>query len=124
MDYQSYLASDEWKAKRTKVRRRARGWCERCKVRPRADIHHLSYANIGNEAETELIAVCHSCHAFLHGKRQHDPICPSLSAAEISIARELLGCHTGGDIGAQMIRGLCKNFPAHEAVRIKLGIQV
>lgn len=72
-DYAEYMQSDEWKRKRTRIRRRARGWCERCLVGQRADVHHVTYARLGHEELSDLVAVCQYCHEFLHGKRTLDP---------------------------------------------------
>lgn len=85
--YGEYLQSDEWKATRTKIRRRARGWCERCHVRRRVDVHHLSYERLGHERPSDLIAVCGWCHQFLHGQISTDPAGMAFSKAEIKIAR-------------------------------------
>ena len=89
--YSNYLESDEWKEKRSKVRRRARGWCERCKVRRREDVHHLTYQNVGNEKLTELVGVCRKCHEFLHGLRAEDPAATAFSGEEIRLLRNVDG---------------------------------
>ena len=86
-EYRQYLRSDQWKQMRTKVRRRSRGWCERCKVGRRADIHHLTYERLGHEELTDLIAVCRPCHEWLHGKRSMDPAATTYTAEEIRIIR-------------------------------------
>jgi len=66
-DYARYLQSPEWKAKRTKVLRRAEGVCEGCLSRPAVEVHHTTYANCGNELLFELVAVCKSCREQAHG---------------------------------------------------------
>lgn len=87
--YKDYLDSDEWKKLRTRVRRRARGWCERCKVGPRADVHHLTYERLGNERLDDLVAVCRECHEHLHGRRAQDPAAATYSKQEIKAVRHL-----------------------------------
>ena len=72
-EYQAYLRSDEWKRLRTRVRRRARGRCERCHVNQRTDVHHLTYERVGREELSDLIGVCGDCHNALHGRSQYDP---------------------------------------------------
>lgn len=115
MDYKEYLASDEWKAKRTKVRRRARGWCERCKVRRRVDVHHLSYAHLGNEPLTDLVAVCRECHKFLHGQRETDPASLHYTKEEVAIARKLAWWADQGEEDR-----ICELHPEFQRVREKL----
>ena len=95
--YAEYLNSEEWKQKRSKVRRRARGWCERCKVGARADVHHLTYERVGHEELTDLVAVCRECHEFLHGLRSKDPAAERYTKSEMKTARLVaemvrLGC--------------------------------
>ena len=88
-EYAEYLESDRWKALRAKVRRRARGWCERCKVGERADVHHTSYGRVGTDWEIDdLIAVCRECHEFLHDRRARDPAAISYTKGEIAALRE------------------------------------
>ena len=87
--YKDYLDSDEWKKLRTRVRRRARGWCERCKVGPRADIHHLTYERLGNERLDDLVAVCRECHEYLHGRRAQDPAAVAYTERETKDVRFL-----------------------------------
>lgn len=73
LDYKQYLASREWALKREAVRRRSGNKCERCKTGPQDAVHHLTYANVGNEPLEDLQAVCDPCHAFLSGKSDYDP---------------------------------------------------
>lgn len=74
MDYQRYLASRPWALLREAVRRRSRGMCERCAVLPMAAVHHLTYANVGNERLEELQAICASCHEWESGRATIDPL--------------------------------------------------
>ena len=66
--YSRYLCSREWSEKRTAGRRRARGFCERCKRHKMAAVHHLTYARIYDEQPDDLQAVCFKCHEFIHGR--------------------------------------------------------
>jgi hypothetical protein len=88
MDYPEYLESDHWRWIRAKIRRRARGWCERCKVNKRDDIHHLTYERVGYELLTDLIGICSYCHEYLHGKRVVDPAATVFTPEEIRLIRE------------------------------------
>lgn len=65
-DYEYYMRSDDWRAKRTE-RLEMDGYT--CQVCGRTDaplqVHHRSYANLGNESLDELITVCKPCHSII-----------------------------------------------------------
>jgi 5-methylcytosine-specific restriction endonuclease McrA len=65
-EYQKYLESREWQAKRAKVLKRANHICEGCLSRPAVQVHHTTYANVGHELLFELVALCLDCHARAH----------------------------------------------------------
>ena len=65
-EYEAYLRSPEWRAKRLPVLQRAAGVCECCEHYVPTDVHHLTYERIGNELNTDLMAVCSFCHKLLH----------------------------------------------------------
>lgn len=91
MRYAEYLASREWALRREAVRRRSGNKCERCKRGPQDAVHHLTYANVGNEPLEDLQAICHPCHEFLSGKSHQDPVslCAEQSLEEILEACDL-----------------------------------
>lgn len=64
-DYSKYLHSQEWIDKREKVRKE-RKVCEICQCKENLQVHHLSYENIGNEKDEELILLCKECHYAIH----------------------------------------------------------
>ena len=64
-DYQAYLRSDVWKARRTKVFVAAKGTCLGC-GRPVECVHHRSYERLGSEADADLVALCWDCHQACH----------------------------------------------------------
>lgn len=66
--YNGYLISDEWKARRALVMKRAEGWCEGCREQSATMVHHLSYAHVGDEFLWELVAICSGCHDRAHAK--------------------------------------------------------
>jgi len=65
--YLNYMKSREWDAKRAQVRRRAGGKCEECRRRKTLQVHHLTYARLGNEDMADLMALCLDCHQGRHG---------------------------------------------------------
>lgn len=67
-EYKVYLASAEWRDKRKQVWDRAKGTCEECGGRGR-DVHHQTYARIGDERLEDLILLCRECHEAKHPKK-------------------------------------------------------
>jgi len=65
-DYQIYQASNEWKARVTKVMLRANGICERCREHKAIHVHHLTYERVGEENLEDLQALCFDCHDDAH----------------------------------------------------------
>ena len=60
--YDEYLQSDKWKAIRLKIFKRDNNLCQICLEAPAQHVHHLTYANLGDELMTELLSVCKDCH--------------------------------------------------------------
>ena len=73
-DYGGYLASPEWRRKRTHVMKRCGGVCEGCGEAPAIVVHHLTYEPIGNEFLGELRAVCRTCHDRVHLINQEEQV--------------------------------------------------
>ena len=74
IDYKQYLASREWRVRRKKfIEEATYGVCERCAARPIENVHHLTYANVGNEDAGDLLGVCRPCHEYLAAERDDDP---------------------------------------------------
>lgn len=66
-DYREYMQSDGWFSKRAEIMLRADGMCEVPGCTNEADqVHHKTYANLGNEKPDDLMAVCSSCHEWIH----------------------------------------------------------
>ena len=74
IDYQQYLASREWRAKRKEfIETATYGVCQRCGTGPIKNVHHLTYANLGNEKLRDLMGLCRPCHEYLAAERDDDP---------------------------------------------------
>ena len=74
LDYKQYLASREWRVKRKKfIEGATYGVCQRCADRPIENVHHLTYANIGDEDWPDLMGLCRPCHEYLAAVRDDDP---------------------------------------------------
>ena len=72
MDYFSYIHSELWRSRASAYKLRIGYRCEHCKAMARLEIHHLSYANLGNEKDDDLIALCKSCHKEIHAQKQEN----------------------------------------------------
>lgn len=120
IQYDEYLDSTKWRTKRTHIRRRARGWCERCGWQRRVDVHHLTYERLGQELPGDLIAVCEECHQFLHGKSSYDPASLPVSPGEIVVIREakreLDFCQWCPELEEMVLR----HYPSYCAIRERI----
>lgn len=67
-EYEAYLASPDWSGKRAYILRKADFTCQCCEHFKATEVHHISYARIGREADSDLMAVCSFCHTLIHGK--------------------------------------------------------
>ena len=63
--YSQYLSSKRWKEKRKQVIERQKK-CQRCDATKNLHVHHVTYKNIGNELDEDLLLLCRSCHAKEH----------------------------------------------------------
>lgn len=66
--HSAYLNSTSWKIKRQSILTRDNFLCQFCKSELATQVHHLSYINLGNESDFELISVCSTCHQIIHNK--------------------------------------------------------
>ena len=78
-EYGKYLASREWAVLKTKVRQRSGGICERCRINPHQETHHVTYERFGRERLEDLQGVCRDCHKFVSNKSDFDPLNPPLT---------------------------------------------
>jgi len=73
MNYQAYIRSGQWqqkaykyKKKIAKQRKDKRATCRLCSSFGPLDVHHLTYARLGNELMGDLLGLCRSCHTLVH----------------------------------------------------------
>lgn len=64
--YAAYLTTPRWRAKRKAVFDRCAGRCEGCGKHEASEVHHLTYANAGDELLFQLVALCEFCHQKAH----------------------------------------------------------
>lgn len=67
--YKDYLSTPRWRAIRQALIGRADHRCqsEGCYRRTHLQVHHLSYANLGNERLCDVKVLCDRCHGRAHG---------------------------------------------------------
>ena len=65
--YKDYLNDKSWNARRSKSLKRGNYLCSRCGSTRDLNVHHLTYARIGQEEQDDLIVLCRRCHSIVHG---------------------------------------------------------
>lgn len=93
--YRLYLCSPEWGAKRSAIRRRSGGTCERCKRNPAVECHHMTYSRRYREPLTDLMDLCRGCHQFSHTGVGEDPAAES-GVTVSSVATGTVSCPNCG----------------------------
>jgi 5-methylcytosine-specific restriction endonuclease McrA len=71
--YAEYLQSPEWQARRRSAFERAGFECTLCPENRALEVHHKTYARIGNERDEDLVVLCYWCHRKHHGTFKGDP---------------------------------------------------
>ena len=64
--YKQYLKSPEWARLKRIARAIAVNKCQVCNSSQSLEVHHRTYARIGNELVSDLIVLCGACHALFH----------------------------------------------------------
>jgi hypothetical protein len=64
MNYESYIASHRWRTNAARVRELAvaQGKCRLCSGEQPLEAHHRDYDNLGDERDSDLVALCGECH--------------------------------------------------------------
>jgi 5-methylcytosine-specific restriction endonuclease McrA len=63
--YLTYIHSSAWKVRRERALSRAGFRCQVCGARSRLQVHHVTYANLGHEADEDLTVMCWVCHLWI-----------------------------------------------------------
>ena len=67
-DYQEYINSKEWEETRARIFKRDNYHCVICGTGKNLSCHHITYENLGNEKDADLITICQDCHnKEIHG---------------------------------------------------------
>lgn len=64
--YNRYLRSPKWRKLRRRVLERCHYRCERCRKAKATEVHHKTYARMGDELLSDLMGVCRKCHRAIH----------------------------------------------------------
>ena len=71
-EYEEYLASSEWKARRLLIISQHHGQCAICGEPSANVVHHNSYKRRGKENIQDLVLLCEACHNFVHKHYEYD----------------------------------------------------
>ena len=66
-EYIEYLKSEEWREKRKAFMEDRGNECEECGEKG-TQVHHLSYENVGDEDDDDVMVLCNQCHKEIHNK--------------------------------------------------------
>jgi 5-methylcytosine-specific restriction endonuclease McrA len=69
IDYAEYLQSEKWQKKRRQKLSAADWRCQICGSSVHLEVHHNTYARIGNEKMNDLIVLYRNCHQLVHSQR-------------------------------------------------------
>ena len=75
VNFKDYFFTEHWRKIRTQyksfsMKTNKNKKCEKCgcEIKNKITLHHLTYENIGNERDDELMYLCFDCHGEVHGK--------------------------------------------------------
>jgi 5-methylcytosine-specific restriction endonuclease McrA len=66
MPYRLYLQTPEWAERAERARARAGYYCSLCNGSVPLQVHHRTYERRGAELDSDLIALCPTCHGLFH----------------------------------------------------------
>ena len=69
-EYDDYITSAAWKLKRREVLERDEYKCVECGKTSKLQVHHKTYARLGDEKLSDLETLCPSCHELADEERE------------------------------------------------------
>lgn len=66
--YDAYIKSPLWRARSARWKAMAGGRCRRCGRTRHLHSHHLTYARLGQERDSDILVLCARCHRRAHGR--------------------------------------------------------
>lgn len=81
-DYDQYIRSETWKAKRSQFLNDSKHRCVFCGDKKLLHVHHLHYQSVGDEKPGDVVVCCRRCHFIDHLPRNDDPQWAGTSSAQ------------------------------------------
>lgn len=61
-EYKTFIESKEWQETRTRIFKRDKYKCQICGSCKNLQVHHITYENLGQEKDADLVTLCEKCH--------------------------------------------------------------
>lgn len=71
-EYQAYINSKEWQETRQRIFNRDNFRCVKCGCSKNLQVHHITYENLGEEKDADLVTLCDKCHNSIHSLTTND----------------------------------------------------
>lgn len=65
-EYEEYIKSNEWQETRQRIFKRDNYRCVKCGASKNLQVHHITYENMGEEKDADLVTLCEKCHNGTH----------------------------------------------------------
>lgn len=65
-EYERYIGSERWAMRREAFFSTHERVCAACGTRDEIQVHHRTYARMGQELDGDLVALCQAHHSFVH----------------------------------------------------------
>lgn len=64
--YDDYMQSKDWVRRKSAWYTAHGKWCRGCEAVEEIHLHHQTYRRLGHEADEDLVALCATCHMYVH----------------------------------------------------------
>lgn len=64
--YHTYITSPAWEDRKRRYYEKYPKRCVLCLTYKHIELNHLSYENLGDEWDEDLVPLCRACHALFH----------------------------------------------------------
>lgn len=103
MDYQHYLTTVHWEKTRARKVAQVNYKCEKCSRTSGLEVHHLTYARLGEERLEDLQVLCPVCHRKAH---EIEPTARDWQRGRLAFGHETLEAHKQMMAQRRMMRDL------------------
>lgn len=96
--YRSYMTGPLWAQRRREYYSRNPRACRSCGGKVGIELHHLTYARLGDERDRDLMPLCVHCHRWPHRLRRWFPVLSLSTCTRLYVHRWLvaIGLGSGG----------------------------